>query len=420
MMVFWLIAAAMIAAALAAVLPPLLGTRKSPAANRTATAVAVYRQLLAELETDRNSGTLNDTEQHQARQELERAALETLDRGDDHGHPAPAQNRISAIVIALAIPMLAFGLYLQLGTPGAIGNDDAGAVTATAADTAAVGNMPHSIEEMVARLKSRLTANPEDAEGWAMLGRSYAAMNRVEAARDAYAQAVQRKPDDPAMLVDYAEVLARLNDGDVRGYPAELVHAALQYAPEDPDALWLAGIAAFQAGDFQHARERFERLRDLGGFGPDQAELIDDAIARASAGRTGGAGEIPATQAPVAAPPTAAAQISVHVQLAPELAAQTTPTQTVFIFARAPDGPRMPLAVVRKQVRDLPLTVTLDDSLAMRPELRLSKFPEVMIEARVSKSGNPAAAPGDLHGVSGRIGAGASVTVEVAINQVMP
>lgn len=415
MMVFWLIAAAMIVAALAAVLPPLLGTRKLSAANRTATAAAVYRQRLAELDTDRNSGALGDTEYREARQELERAALEALDASDDHGHAAAPANPLSTIVIALAIPTIAFGLYLQLGTPEAIRNGDA----APATDAAAGGNMPHSIEEMVARLKSRLTANPEDPEGWAMLGRSYAAMNRAEAARDAYAQAVQRKRDDPVLLVDFAEVLARLNGGDLRGQPAELVHAALQYAPDDRHALWLAGVAAFQEGDFQHALERFERARDLGGFGPDQAEVIDDAIAQARARITGGTGEVAAAQTQGASPPPAsAAKLSVHVQLAPELAGQTTPTQTVFIFARAPDGPRMPLAVVRKQVSDLPLTVTLDDSLAMRPELRLSNFPEVIVEARVSKSGDPA--PGDLHGVSGKIAAGSSATVEVAINQVVP
>jgi cytochrome c-type biogenesis protein CcmH len=336
------------------------------------------------------------------------------------------------MVIAVAVPLTAFGLYLELGTPAALdGVETVQAAPASAPGGVDQGQVPHSLEEMVSGLEARLAETPNDPQGWVMLGRSYAAMKRPEDARDALAEASRLQPDDPFTLVAYAEVLGGLQDNGLAGKPIELIRRALELQPEFPRALWLAGVEAFRREDRPQALIYWQRLADGGTLDPEDAQRLGEAIAAVSPGAPGLAQAAPrptaASTASASAAPTPAATadasgglVRVSVDLSPQLAEQAAPTDTVFVFARAAQGPRMPLAVQRRTVADLPLTVTLDDSMAMTPQFRLSSFPQVVVGARVSKSGNAAPSAGDLSGLSEAVNPTAGVAVSVMIDGVVP
>ena len=416
MMTFWLLAAAMLAAALTMVLPPLLQT--STASAQSELDGVLHRSRMGELEADLANGLIADAEYEQARRELERAALEVMNTtAGTSPSPATANSPIVAVVIALAVPTVSFGLYLTLGTPHAVGSASqqaSAAASASSTGAAAAEDEPqHSLAEMVGRLEARLEQQPDDATGWGMLGRSYAAMNRLQDSRAAYARAAELDSNDPQLLVDYAELIAQLNDGDLNGEASTLLQAALKLSPDHPKGLWLSGVAAFQRGEFETAVASLERFRSLVDLDPEQARVVNELIDRVRNGTS-----MPIANAEDADTP--AVKLAVSVSLVPELAARAVATDTVFVFARAVEGPRMPLAIVRKQVADLPMTVTLDDSLAMTPAVKLSDFDEVIVGARVSKSGMATPNSGDLRGGTSSVSLARVRDVEVEIDEVIP
>ncbi|HEY6512949.1 MAG TPA: tetratricopeptide repeat protein, partial [Burkholderiaceae bacterium] len=287
------------------------------------------------------------------------------------------------------------------------------------------------IEAMVEKLATRLKEQPNDVEGWTMLGRSYAVLGRHEPASAAFKQALALKPDDPALLTDYADTLAASSGGNLEGEPSRLLARALQVDPNNQKALSLAGYAAFNRKDYPLALRHWEKLAQLA---PDSeftrliAGGIDEARRRMAGGEPTAAAASASARPAATAPPAqaAAAQtpggaapaVSGVVKLAPSLRAKTAPDDTVFIYARAAQGARVPLAILRKQVKDLPMNFALDDSMAMSPAAKLSGAAEVIVSARISKSGQAMPQPGDLQGQSGTVTPGASGLV-IEINQVV-
>jgi cytochrome c-type biogenesis protein CcmH len=267
---------------------------------------------------------------------------------------------------------------------------------------------------MVERLAQRLQNRPDDAEGWAMLGRSYRVLGRNAEAAEAFARAGKVVAADPRLLVDYAESLALIHDGNLQGKPAELIARALELDPGNPLALMLSGAVAFQREDYRGAIAQWEKVQGRLEPGSEEARAVGDSIAKAR--------ELAAVQPspkPAAGKVAAAAKVAGTVRLADALAAKAAPTDTVFVFARAAGGPGAPLAVMRRQVKDLPLAFALDDSMAMSPDRKLSGAQEVVIGARISRSGNPRAQAGDLEGVSKPVKVGAS-GVAVVIDTAVP
>jgi cytochrome c-type biogenesis protein CcmH len=416
MTVFWLAAALMVMVVLALILPPLLGRAPRQRLTRKQLNVALYQERLAELEETHQAGHLDrETYQH-TRAEIERAMLDDLAASQDESQPGRMANPIMAVFIAMGIPILAFGLYLQLGVPSSL---EQGPPHPDMAATGDEGQQAASLESMVARLEARLETDPDNAEGWWMLARTYTALDRPRQALRAYAEAHQRLRDEPELLVGYAEVLASVNGNRFTGRPAALVQKALELAPDSERALLLSGIAAFQRGDKAQAIARWERLRNLGTLNAEEAGFLDEFIARAK-----GQGPSPPTPDQTATSSSGVAVadkgLRVQVKLAEDLSPRTSPSDPVFIFARASEGPRIPLAIVKTTVRDLPTTVVLDDSTAMNPQLKLSNYPEVIVGARVSKSGNAMRSPGDLEGLSDKIRPGATQTVQVSIEREVP
>ncbi len=401
MTAFMVSVAALTAAVLLVLLMPLIGTRRRGRVSRRALNIAVYRDQIAELDGDLRAGSLSAAEHDKARRELEARLLEDVDQPAVEA-PKPG-GRWAAIVLGLALPVLALGLYGVVGNPRAI----VGPVASDTAQQPTHGVTQADIEGMVAKLAERLRQHPEDAEGWVMLGRSYAALGRLDAAVDAYAHAARLRPQDADLLADYADVLGFAQGKRLLGKPEELIAKALQIDPRNFKALALAGSAAFEREDYKSAAAYWQRLLRLV---PPNSEDAKTVLANVNEARSR-AGEQPlaataadtasgAAAATDAAAPAAQAPLTGTVTLAPGLAAKAAPDDTVFIFARAASGPPMPLAVLRKRVRDLPVSFSLDDSMAMAPGLSLSRFPQVVVGARISKSGSATPGPGDLQGLS--------------------
>ncbi len=405
MTAFLIIGALLVIGAVFFVVWPLLGTGGADPVSRRFANVALYRDQMKELETDIEAGTLSAQDHDQAKLELETRLLEDV-AADATAPVASRRGRSGTIGVALAVPLCALAIYFVAGTPQALAPEDE--VSA------------EQIEGMIQKLAARLQANPENIEGWTMLARSYAAMGRFDQAAAAYASAVKQAPNDAQLLADYADALAMAQGGRLQGEPEKLIAHALKIDPDNTKALALAGSLAFHNGNFAMAVEHWERVLRL--IPPDSefARSVAASVAEArTQGKLGGVAAAPSSVSPA---PGGAAAVAVAVKgvvkLAPELAAKAAPTDTVFIFARAPGNSRLPLAMLRKQVRDLPVTFALDDSSAMAPGMNLSSQPEVVIVARISKTATATPRPGDLQGVSSTVANTASGIIIVIDSEV--
>ena len=409
MTVFWIVSAILIVVALLFVLPPLWrrGVRDgAPSVAAQPLNVAVYRDQQTELEADRRAGTLSDEQYERARLELERRLLEDVANSPAQTVTAvQTASRAPAIVVGVAVPLLAVGLYFAVGSPRALAPVE---MPPHGAGAKGAQTSPEQIEAMVGKLAERMKQNPDDPQGWAMLGRSYAVMGRYEDAAAAYAKAVERVPDNPHLLADYADARAMANGQSLLGEPEKLIMRALKIDPNHVKSLALAGTIAVDKKDFTGAIKYWEKMATLVPPDTDMARNVQGSIAEARERMGGGAPKIAAMDKPAekSAPATtnaaaaSTAGVSGTVTLAPALQAKVKPDDTVFIFARAAEGSRMPLAILRKKASELPVTFALNDSMAMNPAANLSSAPRVIIGARISKSGNAMPQPGDLQGAT--------------------
>lgn len=410
---FAIIAALLIAVALAWILLPLLRGRQAQArVSRGAVNVGIYRDQLSELDADLAAGTLSRDRHEEARREIERHLLDDAGETEATAPGAARGGLLAAVVIAAVVPIAAIGLYLAVGNPDGLAPervarpDDAHSVT------------PQQVEVMVARLAARLQADPNDVDGWVMLARSYVVLERFKEASTAYAMAVQRVPDSAQLLVDYADTLAMAQGRNLLGEPEKLIRRALAIDPNNLKALALGGTVAFQKKQYAAAVSHWQRMLNLVPPDSETARAVQGSIAEAQSlgglapGPGAGAGKTPRAAA------AKGARVRGSVKLAPALADRVGPNDVVFIFARAAEGPRIPLAVLRKRVADLPAKFELDDSMAMAPGMNLSGFERVVVGARISKNGNPVAQAGDLEGLSAPVKTGAA-GVAVVIDKVI-
>jgi cytochrome c-type biogenesis protein CcmH len=424
MTTFWIVAALFVAGALLFLLPPLFqraaGGKKPVRADIT---VSVYRDEMEELDRDLENGVISADQHRIAREELERRLLEDMsaEQGAAAAPPA-ASGRHAGMVVALAVPLLAVGLYLHLGNPEAI--TMAGQAPAHAAGHGGAGGMTaEQIQGMIQALAARLEQNPNDAEGWAMLARSYTATGRYQEASRAYGKLNELVPDNPEILADYADVLAMAQGRKLAGAPVNLIQQALKADPGHPKSLALAGSAAFEAKDYAQAVVYWKRLQELLQPGSESYRSVAAGIAEARAlagGASPQAAQAAAGSAAGAAPEAkVSGKVSGKVSLAPSLRSKVGPGDTLFIFARPAQGTKMPIAIARLEAGALPASFTLDDSSAMNPSMKMSGFQEVVVGARVSKSGNAIPQSGDLEGFSPPIKVGSS-NIQVVIDKVVP
>jgi cytochrome c-type biogenesis protein CcmH len=425
MTMFWSLAAVMILIALLFILPALFRTGKTAASgiDHDTLNVGVIRSQLAELEADLQTGRLSEDQYAAARSDLEQELLNDL-AGSDRRSGKTRSGQWAAIILVVGIPLLAAGLYNMLGSQQIIPLLAQMQANPPPAATADKGQM--SVEEMVEKLAQRMRSQPDDMKGWVMLARSYVVLKRYDAAVDAYRNILRLGGNSAELLADYADALAMAAGGRFTPETGELLTRALAAEPDNIKALWLAGHWKNQQGDYAAAIEYWQQAAALLPADGEDAAVINQQIAaaREKLGLPPLASAQPAATA-AAAPvetsaPAAATAIQVSVSLDPQFAAQVNPDDTVFVFARAAQGPRMPLAIVRKQVRDLPLSVSLDDSLAMSPAMVLSKFGEVSVGARISSSGNAMPQSGDLQGSKSPVVVGKDSQVEITIDSRVP
>lgn len=381
---FWIAAGALLALALGLVLPALLrgaAPRPDAPAERERANLDILREQLAALDAERAAGTLDAPAHAAARAEIERRALD--EEGLSPGAAAADDGRApkTALALGLLLPLVAIVLYASLGNRDALApraEAPAAAASVSEADVVAM------VEQLAKRMET-MAGQPNELEGWVLLARSYGAMQRFDDADRAWQRAIALAPQEAQFYADRADTVAMKQDRSLAGEPLALIEQALKLDPNNLKALVLAGSAAFDRQDWTAAAGYWTRARVNVPAGSELATTIDASLAEARS-RAG------AASSPAAAP----AVIRGRVSLAPALAARVAPDDTVFIFARAATGPRMPLAIRRHRAAELPLEFTLDDSLAMSPEMKLSSVAQVVVGVRVSKSGDAMPRPGDL------------------------
>ncbi|MFZ4539792.1 tetratricopeptide repeat protein [Propionivibrio sp.] len=274
------------------------------------------------------------------------------------------------------------------------------------------------IEEMLGKLVDKLKTNPGETKGWVMLARSYKALGRFAESAEAYSHGGALLDAEPVLLADYAEVLAQLNGGSFKGKPDELIAKALKIDPNELQALFLACAAATDRKDFSAVADYWGRLLLQLEPGSEEAQSVEEAVAKAReiVAQSGGK---PGKKAVASAVAVGAESISGEVTISGKIASQAKPEDLLFVFVRAEEGSRMPLAVVRTQVSNLPLTFRFDDSMALPGGKKISDFKTVNIEARVAKAGQAQSSSGDLIGSLKSVKPG-SKNIKLVIDQVQP
>lgn len=417
MNVFLLLATVMVAIAVASVLWPLLRPGRVAGVQRQNANASIFRDQFADLDADLARGAISADKHAEARSELERRVLEEV--------PAPAvantarPQRWSAVAVAVVLPVAAALLYWRLGTPEGL----------TPQVAAVDSNAPLSeqqIVDMVAQLAERLKTEPNNVDGWFVLARSYYAMGRYADSVAAFERLNTLLPNDPTVMTDLADAMAMSRERDISGAPLALVERALKIDPKQGKALAMAGTAAFDRKDYAVAVSYWEQLKS--------AQTPDSEIARAiqtSIDEARQRGKLPAsaavvaqqsgpTPASAAKPDTSAGPaVSGVITLSPSLATRALPTDTLFVYARPATGGRMPLAILRAQVKDLPLTFRLDDSLSMSPAAKISGVKEVVVTARISRTGSATPQSGDLEGASQSVSVGTD-KLAITIDRALP
>ncbi|OHC26141.1 MAG: c-type cytochrome biogenesis protein CcmI [Pseudomonadales bacterium RIFCSPLOWO2_12_59_9] len=373
MMDFWIVASLLLLAALAVLLLPLLRGRKAQTEeDRTALNVALYQERLAELQAQQTAGVLSAEQLTQGQAEAARELLADTD-GCETERRAPLVKWLP-LAAAVMVPLLGLGLYLHWGASEQVEL------------TRQFAQAPRSVEEMTARLEQAVELQPDSAEAWYFLGRTYMAQTRPQDAATAFEKAVSLAGRQPELLGQWAQALYFVADKKWSAQLQTLTDEALKADPQEATSLGLLGIAAFEAGRFKDAVLYWRRLvAALPADDPSRAPL-EGGIARALEQMTAAGESLPAEPAVTAA--ATGATLKVRVSLGDELKGKVLPGDSVFIFAKASEGPPMPLAVKRLTVADLPAEISLSDSDAMMPQLKLSNFPQVQLQARISRAGN--------------------------------
>jgi cytochrome c-type biogenesis protein CcmH len=431
MSMFLVLGVGLIAMALAMVLPSLLRLHPQQALDTVPDArqanVQVLREQLAALDADRASGEFDEAQYQLARTEIERRALEEEQAVERQPVVARRSGR-TALLVGLFIPVFAVLMYSALGQPQAL---DPALAAAPPPGEVTLPQIEAMVDGLAKRLESQTTPQEGDLQAWTMLANSYAVLNRFPEASKAYARARTLAPDNAQLLADHADVLAMMQGQSVDGEPGRLVMRALQLEPDNLKALTMAGSWAFERRDYAGAINYWSQAQPLAPPGSDFAAGLQNSLqqARAAAAQTGQLAAAGTDKAlPQAAagsrngkplPGGSAGQVSGEVQVTDVLAKRVRPTDTVFVFARAVEGARMPLAIIRRPAGDLPFTFTLDDSSAMAPQFRLSGVRQVIVGARVSPSGDATPRTGDLTGQIGPVEVGSGKLV-LMIDGVVP
>jgi len=390
-------------------------TRPQDSDSQLAAVIDAHRQRRQELEQELAEEKIDQNQFEQLVTELDRDLLDLSNSASAPETIHPIQGLMPIFATLAVMPLVALSLYFAVGRPDLLGK--APATRAGESNMAvAAGNpkaMPPSLEEGLKKLKARLEADPDNVEDWVLLGRTYMATNQMQKALETFRHAMQLEPDNPEVKLFYAESLAHIHGNRLVGEPKKLILAVVEQYPENTHALWLAGMTALQENKPGEVERYWNRLLAQLPEGSEKRQQLVAMLNKLGITTSATGSSSQKTQA---TKPSVAVRVT--ITLSPELNGRARPEDPVYIFAKAAKGPPMPLAIVRKQVKDLPLSVTLDDTQAMMPQMKISNFDQVVIGARIAKSGNAQGAPGDLEGWSQPVTTRQPDTVDLVINQI--
>ena len=382
---------------LGALIPSFLRAPKGLSLNRDSINVEIAREREAELKHDLKQGLISDAEYDASRGDLEQGLTFDLSphpEGSESQLPAP----FTASIVCALIPILAVGIYLMIGSPDAVNVD-----SLPLADTTASSEMQPDVDTMLAQMKEQLKDRPDDVRGWTLLANALMGTARYAEAVEAYRVLISLQPDNPEILIRLADAIAMTQNGVLAGEAEQLITRALVLSPDQPQGLWLYGIAAEQRGKFDEALVIFNRLLSMVANEPEVRIEVEAVIARIRQAQD----QIPAID-PV---------IEVKVDVPAELIASIRPNDTLFVFVKDPNGPPMPIAARRLSALPLPRVITLNDGDRLMEGNSLSSYPQLVIGAHISKSGNATKTPGDLVGLSQTFSIADPRVIQISINE---
>jgi cytochrome c-type biogenesis protein CcmH len=361
-------------------------------ASQASANAKVYRDQILDLDREHDSGHISDEEWQQSRDELSMRLLEDTSAADDPVAKTEKPAVWTAVVLAVALPISAMGFYMWVGEPEALNP-----MALKSPDQVDQKDLAKLAETLADKLQSQ----PENLQGWVMLGRTYRTLENFDASIKAYDAALKLSADDDLQL-ERIEVMAMQRQGNFDGEPWRVIRDILQKDPQHYGALLTAGSASYAERKYADALKYWEQARKpLEANHPDLPGL-ENAIAtvRETMGLPAKAASTGSSTSSGSAAASSALNVSGQISLSAALKAKTSPNDAVFVYATPGNGDRMPLAIMKTTVSQLPLNFTLDDSTAMTPDRKLSTAGEVFIKVRVSKSGNAMPQSGDLTGGS--------------------
>ena len=382
---------------LGTLIPSFLRAPKGLSLNRDSINVEIAREREAELKHDLKQGLISDAEYDASRGDLEQGLTFDLSphpEGSESQLPAP----FTASIVCALIPILAVGIYLMIGSPDAVNVD-----SLPLADTTASSEMQPDVDTMLAQMKEQLKDRPDDVRGWTLLANALMGTARYAEAVEAYRVLISLQPDNPEILIRLADAIAMTQNGVLAGEAEQLITRALVLSPDQPQGLWLYGIAAEQRGKFDEALVIFNRLLSMVANEPEVRIEVEAVIARIRQAQD----QIPAID-PV---------IEVKVDVPAELIASIRPNDTLFVFVKDPNGPPMPIAARRLSALPLPRVITLNDGDRLMEGNSLSSYPQLVIGAHISKSGSATKTPGDLVGLSQTFSIADPRVIQISINE---
>ncbi len=410
MLEFWLLASLFVLTSLAVILKTILGRHKSDSAYHE-NDVTIYHQRLSELESDMANGTLDEAEATIAKKEIELSLLNHNKTNNTLSStsflPESKSKWITAVMLSLLIPVFVFILYNHLGQPDSITQAE---LLADFHNAMSDDEKQVSIEKMLIRVEQRLLDEPDDIDAWYMLANSYKTLKHYPDAVRAFENLHRLIGDEPSLLVHYADTLIMANSGVIAGKPVELINKALKLEPDNMTGLWLAGLAANERGDISEAVNYWQRLIPKLEEGSETQQSIKQYIQIASQHIENGQDEVLSDTI------EKGHRLQVNISLSADLSNEINIEDTVFIYAKAIDGSKMPLVILRKKVSDLPLLATMDDSMSMLPSRKLSDYENVQVIARISASGNAKAQTGDFIGSIDTVKTNLKEPVNLVIN----
>ena len=412
---FFLIATVLVCIAVGSLVRVILREPISQEVAREQKNIEVARQRLEELRQRIAVGEIESADVETLQEEIERGLLIDLDETNaEEGFQIHSSrdkvNRWTAVAVASVIPIAAGALYLVLGQPSVISNPPV--ANTQVADGGLLDNETNleaqAFEEKTQEVMRRLAEHPDDALGWDTLARLFVAQERFAEAAGALKKFRELAGDSADVLVREANALAFANNGELRGEPESLIDRALELDPQHFGALFLAGFAVALQQDYQSALDYWHKAEAL-----SPNEDVRSEIRRLIAGAEAEIASTSSSTGDGASTVAAGQSVRVSVSVEPAILEQVDPQDSVFIFARALQGPAVPLAVVKRQVKDLPLVIELNDNSAMVPNMTISAFDKISIVARISRSGTAQATSGDFFGETGVIEP--KITSEVAV-----